>query len=70
MNKPENLAIPDVQSSADTRQIAIDKVGIKSIRHPVRVGDRNAGVHLHTEVASLCVCAGRRPVRPPSAERH
>ena len=47
MNKPENLAIPDVQSSADTRQIAIDKVGIKSIRHPVRVGDRNAGVQ-HT----------------------
>ncbi|RTZ62670.1 MAG: GTP cyclohydrolase I FolE2, partial [Gammaproteobacteria bacterium] len=24
--------IPDVQSSADTRQIAIDKVGIKDVR--------------------------------------
>jgi GTP cyclohydrolase I len=33
--------IADVQSSADTRQIAINKVGIKDIRHPVRVKDRS-----------------------------
>jgi len=35
--------IPDVQSSADTRRIAINKVGIKDIRHPVRVRDRSGG---------------------------
>ena len=35
--------IADVQSSADTRKIAIDKVGIKDIRHPVRVRDRTGG---------------------------
>ena len=35
--------IADVQQSADTRQIAIDKVGIKDIRHPVRVRDRSGG---------------------------
>mgnify|MGYP001823880737 CR=1 FL=1 len=35
--------IEDVQSSADTRQIAINKVGIKDIRHPVRVKDRAEG---------------------------
>jgi GTP cyclohydrolase I len=35
--------IPDVQGSADTRQIPIDKVGIKDIRHPVRVTDRSGG---------------------------
>jgi len=35
--------IEDVQSSADTRRIAIDKVGIKDIRHPVRVKDRSGG---------------------------
>ncbi|MDR0775544.1 MAG: GTP cyclohydrolase FolE2 [Azonexus sp.] len=46
MNSP-NLAIPDVQSSADTRHIAINKVGIKSIRHPIRVRDKSAGVQ-HT----------------------
>jgi GTP cyclohydrolase I len=32
-----------VQSSKDTRQIAINKVGIKDIRHPVRVKDRSDG---------------------------
>jgi len=35
--------IADVQSTADTRQIAINKVGIKDIRHPVRVKDRSEG---------------------------
>ncbi len=36
-------SIEDVQSSADTRRIAINKVGIKDIRHPVRIKDRSAG---------------------------
>ncbi len=36
-------AIADVQSSPDTRRIAINKVGIKDIRHPVRVRDRSQG---------------------------
>ncbi len=35
--------IADVQSSKDTRRIAINKVGIKDIRHPVRVKDRSDG---------------------------
>jgi GTP cyclohydrolase I len=35
--------IEDVQSSADTRRIPINKVGIKDIRHPVRVKDRSQG---------------------------
>ena len=47
MNSPETVAIPDVQSSADTRHLAIDKVGIKAIRHPVRVADKDDGVQ-HT----------------------
>ncbi|MEW5903738.1 MAG: GTP cyclohydrolase FolE2 [Pseudomonadota bacterium] len=42
-----NQAIPDVQSSADTRRIAINKVGIKSIRHPIVVSDKSEGVQ-HT----------------------
>ncbi|MGH8677348.1 MAG: GTP cyclohydrolase FolE2 [Burkholderiales bacterium] len=56
MNSPETVAIPDVQRSADTRQLAIDKVGIKAIRHPVRVADRDAGVQ-HT-VASFNMYVG------------
>jgi GTP cyclohydrolase IB len=47
MNSPETPVIPDVQGSADTRRLAIDKVGIKAIRHPVRVADRDGGVQ-HT----------------------
>ncbi len=49
MNAPHNNVQPltDVQSSEDTRNIAINKVGIKSIRHPVRVADRADGIQ-HT----------------------
>ena len=36
-------AIEDVQSSKDTRRLPINKVGIKDIRHPVRVKDRSQG---------------------------
>jgi GTP cyclohydrolase I len=50
MNQCNVAAIADVQSSPDTRQIAIDKVGIKSIRHPIRVKDKSAGVQ-HTVAA-------------------
>ena len=46
MNKP-STPIADVQSSADTRHIAINKVGIKAIRHPVMVQDKSAGIQ-HT----------------------
>jgi GTP cyclohydrolase I len=31
------VSLADTQSSVDTRKIAIDRVGIKAIRHPVRV---------------------------------
>ena len=43
----ETKAMEDVQSSQDTRQIPINKVGIKDIRHPVRVSDRT-GQEQHT----------------------
>ena len=35
--------IADVQNSVDTRHIPINKVGIKDIRHPVRIRDRAEG---------------------------
>ena len=41
MSQPANVvSIPDVQSSADTRELHIDRVGIKDIRHPVVIIDR------------------------------
>jgi GTP cyclohydrolase I len=39
----EKLPIDDVQGSPDSRKLAIDKVGVKDIRHPVRVRDRSGG---------------------------
>ncbi|HLP41629.1 MAG TPA: GTP cyclohydrolase FolE2 [Fibrobacteria bacterium] len=45
-SKSSKEAIPsiaDVQNLEDTRRIDIDKVGIKGIRHPVRVKDRTGG---------------------------
>src|SRR5579862_8059105 len=35
--------VEDVQGRADTRQLRINRVGIKDISHPVRVKDRAAG---------------------------
>jgi GTP cyclohydrolase IB len=42
-----DMPIPDVQSTPDTRRLAIDRVGIKSIRHPVRIKERAGGTQ-HT----------------------
>jgi len=39
--------IPDVQGREDVRNIAINKVGIKDIRHPVVMRDRSDGIQ-HT----------------------
>ncbi|MDP1679527.1 MAG: GTP cyclohydrolase, FolE2/MptA family, partial [Candidatus Nitrotoga sp.] len=47
MSSLQTTLIPDVQNMADTRHLAINKVGIKSIRHPVQVKDKNVGVQ-HT----------------------
>ncbi|MDH4323203.1 MAG: GTP cyclohydrolase FolE2 [Betaproteobacteria bacterium] len=39
--------IPDVQSAPDSRKLAIDRVGIKAIRHPIQIMQRAGGVQ-HT----------------------
>jgi GTP cyclohydrolase IB len=47
LNPTDAPSMADVQSSADSRHLAIDKVGIKSIRHPVKVLDKGCGIQ-HT----------------------
>ena len=37
MNAPDNMYLPDVQASADRRNLAIQRVGIKSLAHPMMV---------------------------------
>jgi GTP cyclohydrolase IB len=49
--KPKVALVEDVQGRADTRQIPINRVGIKDIVHPVKVRDRSSGEQ-HT-VATL-----------------
>ena len=44
-------ALEDVQGASDNRQPAIDKVGIKNIRHPVKVQDKSGQIQ-HTVAAS------------------
>src|ERR1051325_6771112 len=44
-NIPAN--IPDVQSTPDSRQLAIDKVGVKAIRHPMKIQERSGAIQ-HT----------------------
>ena len=48
--------IPDVQASPDSRKLAIDQVGIKAIRHPVRIMERAGGAQ-HT-VATFNMVVG------------
>jgi GTP cyclohydrolase I len=48
--------IPDVQSTPDSRKLAIDKVGIKAIRHPIQIMQRAGGVQ-HT-IASFNMYVG------------
>jgi GTP cyclohydrolase I len=55
MNQPAVLHIEDVQSTPDVRHIAIDKVGIKSIRHPVKVKDKSGGVQHTVAVFNMYV---------------
>jgi GTP cyclohydrolase IB len=52
MNPPAGIAkiaraslpeVEDVQAHADTRRLPINRVGIKDIRHPVRLKDRASG---------------------------
>lgn len=42
MNRPESPAIPDVQSHPDARELAIDRVGIRNLRYPIRFADGDA----------------------------
>lgn len=37
MNADDNFSIPDVQNTLDTRHIAIQRVGVKGVRHPLQI---------------------------------
>jgi len=55
MNAPEPKSLPDVQATPDPRDIAINRVGIKSLRHPVRIAAAQGAV---STVASIVKAHG------------
>src|SRR3954465_3647931 len=55
MNPVEALALQDVQNLADDRDIAIDAVGIASLRYPVLIADRDATVQRTVATAAMDV---------------
>jgi len=50
-----NNSIEDVHNAEDTRRIDIDRVGIKSIRHPIRFRQRDGGTQSTVAVFDMYV---------------
>ena len=44
MNAPEKLPLPDTQSMPDARRLAIQRVGVKGLRYPVALCNREGAV--------------------------
>ncbi|QLQ24077.1 MAG: GTP cyclohydrolase I FolE2 [Dechloromonas sp.] len=59
MNAPEHFFLPDVQSAADTRRLAIQNVGVKGLRYPLQV--RSASGEIMNTVATLTMTVGLPP---------
>ncbi|MBX2868760.1 MAG: GTP cyclohydrolase I FolE2 [Acidiferrobacterales bacterium] len=48
--KLDSVGIEDVQGSADSRNIPIDKVGVKALRHPIAFSDRSGVQHTVAQI--------------------
>ena len=59
MNAPERFFMPDIQSSRDHRQLAIQQVGVKGLRYPLTLLD--AAGEAHPTVATLAMTVGLPP---------
>jgi GTP cyclohydrolase IB len=56
MNAPDHFLLPDIQARRDMRNIAIDRVGVRAILHPIQIESASLGVQ-HT-VASIDMYVG------------
>lgn len=59
MNAPERIFLPDVQSSADHRSLAIQRVGVRGLRYPLKLRNRDGSIS-HT-VARVEMTVGLPP---------
>ena len=55
MNAPERIALHDVQSRPDSRNLRIDAVGVKGVRYPVTI---RAGERLVPTIATFSMTVG------------
>jgi GTP cyclohydrolase IB len=55
MNAPERIVLPDVQSTADSRNVAIEAVGVKDVRYPFTL---QAGEHLVHTIGAWTMTVG------------
>jgi len=55
MNAPERIDLPDIQSRIDSRDLAIDSVGVKGLRYPVTIRDGGNAV---PTIATLSMTVG------------
>jgi GTP cyclohydrolase I len=58
MNAPDKFLLPDIQSIADRRNVYINRVGVKAMRHPIRVRGREGDV---ATVATVNMYVGLPP---------
>jgi GTP cyclohydrolase IB len=59
MNAPDRFFLPDVQSAADTRRLAIQNVGVKGLRYPLQIASAS-GETVNT-IATLAMTVGLPP---------
>jgi GTP cyclohydrolase IB len=55
MNAPDRIPLPDIQSQVDTRNIHIDAVGIKAVRHPMTISTKTGSL---AAIATLSMTVG------------
>ncbi len=56
MNAPDKFLLPDIQSTADTRRVAIQRVGVRSLLHPLQV--RTSAGAVQSTVAEVDMYVG------------
>ena len=55
MNEPQNTTLVDIQSTQDERNIPIDRVGVRNVKYPMYVRERDNGPHYTHGVFTLTV---------------
>jgi len=60
MNAPDEALLPDVQSSADARDIAISRVGVRSLRYPLPIATARGPLTTVTSIEMDVALPGER----------